>query len=474
MSSNTVIATNIIALNAHRNLGNTANKNYRQINRISSGIKINTASEDAAGVTISQKLKAQIRGLNMAEKNSEDAISLVETLDLVYSEIGDMFQRCREITVQALNDTNSTEDRVKLMSEVSELIDEVEDMLNKTEFNTKNINEIMNSSTVFQVGANSSQYLKFSQISNLDLSIRDYTTQQQVLDVFIDTVFPNIEKLASIEISGRDTGKVGTTIKFVSTEDNSETTFHIANVSMYIDAINEAIDSINTYLYDDLSSIKNILKNSISEAVESSIEDTLNFWQVRYDKFSNVSYDITIDVISRGEEAVLETKYGADLEEINDFLNNVNGMVIVRKNAVDNILSPQLTEAVESFLSEYTKLGEDIFVASIKDHVNAFIDGKVEDERYALDLYLNAFDDFINQVSDIRAELGAIQNRLEYTINNLQIASENMSSANSKLEDADVASEMMGLTKSNVLSNAAISILAQSNSSKESILNLLS
>lgn len=471
MSINTVIATNIVALNTSRNLNSTNNKKSKYVNRLSSGIKINTASEDSASVTISQKLKAQIRGINVAVKNSEDAISLVETVESVYGEVQEMFQRCREITVQASNDTNSKDDKIKLMTEVSQLIEETDEMLNRTEFNGKSITEL--SGSIFQIGANEGQNLNLSTIDNFSLIIYDYTTQEKILNDFKNIVFPNIYKLENISVSGRKEGSVGTTIKILDENNKEVSSFNAADISIYVDEITESINSIDAYLYSDLNNIKSSLQESILQGVQLATAYTVSNWTNNtYNKY--LGYDAQI--ISRGEEAILGTNYSDktnNMNKFNNIINNPNGKLIITQISLEKVLLPAVEKAIENFLIDYSKLGKETFVVSIKDHVNSFIDGYVEDKEAALDLYLNSFDDFINQISDIRSGLGSFENRLKYTINNLQVSSENLSSANSLLEDTDMAKEMMNLTKVNVLANAANLLLSQSNSSKETLLELL-
>lgn len=283
MASNTVINTNITALTAHRNLGSVGNKLSTASKRLSSGKRINSAADDAAGLAISDKMRAQINGLDMASKNAEDAISLIQTAEGSISEIDSMLQRMRELTVQAANDTNTSSDRQKIATELDQLQTEITDMARRTEFNDKTLATGAYATTAldFHIGANEDQRISI-----------------------------NIESMTASSLS---VDQVASTIKDAQANGSSDT--------------------------------------------------------------------------------------------IGDLLTTI-----------DAALSTVATQ---------------------------------------------------------RANLGAVQNRLEYTNENLQISSENLSSAKSRIEDADMAEEMMDFTAANVLQQAATSMLAQANQSQSQITQLL-
>jgi len=157
--SNTVINTNVLALNSARSSRIVGSDQAKSSARLSSGMKINTAADDAAGLAISETMRSQIRGLVMASKNSQDAISFIQVAEGGLQEIDNMVQRIRELTVQASNQTNTTQDLDKIGKEVSMLASEIEDMANRVEFNTKKMIGSGSGSFHMQVGANSGQSL---------------------------------------------------------------------------------------------------------------------------------------------------------------------------------------------------------------------------------------------------------------------------------------------------------------------------
>jgi flagellin len=153
MSSSTVINTNVRALNSNRNLRAVGNTQDKASKRLSSGKKINSAADDAAGLAISQKMKAQIRGLDMASKNTQDATSMVETIEGYTGEVQNMVQRIRELSVQSANDTNEASDRAKIQTEVTGLLTEITEMAGRAEFNKQSVGAD-GLTFNFQVGAN--------------------------------------------------------------------------------------------------------------------------------------------------------------------------------------------------------------------------------------------------------------------------------------------------------------------------------
>ena len=148
---------NIAALNTYRQLGNANNAQLKSMEKLSSGLRINRAGDDAAGLAISEKMRAQIRGLDMAAKNAQDGISLIQTAEGALNETHAILQRMRELAVQAANDTNTAEDRKALQNEVDELAKEITRIANDTEFNTKKLLDGSVAKFTFQIGANESQ-----------------------------------------------------------------------------------------------------------------------------------------------------------------------------------------------------------------------------------------------------------------------------------------------------------------------------
>jgi flagellin len=287
MASNTVVQTNVLAINSHRNLGIIGANREKASAKLSSGYRINTAADDAAGLAISEKMRSQIRGLDMASRNAQDGISMLQTTEGGLTEIDNMIIRIGELVTEAANDTNTVEDREKVQLEISELIQEIADMGERVEFNTMSVLNMKTAKT-FQIGANSGQGIMFN--------FSDVNVTSDVID-----------KLGTVLNAARQAGV-----------DKSTNTF-----------------------------------SDISSELDASVDEALKY------------------------------------------------------------------------------------------------------------------------VTEARARLGAVINRLEYTNRSLQVSSENLSAAESRIRDADMGKEMMQLTKSNILQQAGVSMLAQANQSPQSVLQLL-
>ncbi len=179
--SNMVVNTNILALNSHRALKNVGNMQSKASARLSTGQRINSAADDAAGLAISEKMRSQIRGLDMASKNAQDGISMIQTAEGGLQEIDNMVQRVRELMVQSANDTNTEEDRAKIDKEVQALGEEVTSMSTRVEFNTKTLLDGTAGSQYFQIGANASQLVKLdlsSSFASMGTSIMGLSTEK--------------------------------------------------------------------------------------------------------------------------------------------------------------------------------------------------------------------------------------------------------------------------------------------------------
>ncbi|MBY0223498.1 MULTISPECIES: flagellin N-terminal helical domain-containing protein [Sporosarcina] len=180
-----IINHNIAALNTHRQLGSNNTAASKNLEKLSSGLKINRAGDDAAGLAISEKMRGQIRGLDMAQKNSQDAISLIQTAEGALNETHDILQRMRELAVQSSNDTNTDGDRGELQKELKQLTDEVDRIANTTQFNTKTLMSGGLSGTdkglKFQVGANSGQTvsLEFANMKASGIGVSGLSIEKQ-------------------------------------------------------------------------------------------------------------------------------------------------------------------------------------------------------------------------------------------------------------------------------------------------------
>ncbi|QAA31653.1 flagellin [Clostridium manihotivorum] len=196
-----IINHNLNAMNAHRNMAINTGAAGKSMEKLSSGLRINRAGDDAAGLAISEKMRGQIRGLDQASRNAQDGISLIQTAEGALNETHSILQRMRELSVQATNDTNVSADRSQIQLEVSQLKNEINRIASQTEFNTKKLINGDASNVVFQVGANSGQTvaLKIGNMDAASLSVNniDVTTAAAGITPQIDTIQKAIDKVSS-------------------------------------------------------------------------------------------------------------------------------------------------------------------------------------------------------------------------------------------------------------------------------------
>ncbi|TKI53499.1 flagellin [Lysinibacillus mangiferihumi] len=422
------IQHNISALNAHRNLGANNTQASKNLEKLSSGYKINRAGDDAAGLAISEKMRGQIRGLDMATKNSQDSISLIQTAEGALNETHSILQRMRELSVQSANDTNVNTDREALQQEIEQLTKEIDRIANTTEFNTQKLLDGGFNGT-FQIGANEGQTMEMG-INRMDASALGLSATSTV-QADVAAAGGGALKEGSYKVSGgsvfdANSNKVGK-VSGQKIHINGNTTesyeFTAAKTSV-------ANGSVITVKKDGAATLKTDLAGGAKELAAGSYEIVGS--KIYKDKTEVGSVDgagnasiavgdktLTFTATDLGLSGTLSGGTGAN--DISKF--NVNGVeVSTREQAAGTITT---------------------------------------------------IDTAIKSVSEQRSKLGAVQNRLEHTINNLGAASENLTAAESRIRDTDMAKEMMEFTKNNILMQAAQSMLAQANQQPQGVLQLL-
>ena len=417
------INNNIMAMNAHRQLAVNQSNASKSMERLSSGMRINRAGDDAAGLAISEKMRGQIRGLKQAQRNAQDGISLIQTAEGALNETHAILQRMRELANQASTDTNTLTDRKEIQKEINQLLDEIDRIAKQTEFNTQKLLDGTYSSKVFHIGANADQKMDVS-ISNMGTTAIGTagrtgaagggTTPAQAATATVDgvtfTATETGEDFNDYTISFQD----GTT-EGVAVDRNSKT-------------IVVTLDFSNTPTTD-----------ASSWTVNATGAGTGSF---------TVSGTFTGDVNSTGT-----TAGGAEEVAGGGTATNIDALAV--DDADIDSLAATLTDAeVEAALQA---AGSGVGVLT-QAGANAAITN---------------INDAIEQVSAERSKLGAMQNRLEHTIANLGTSAENLQAAESRIRDLDMAEEIMAFTKNNILQQAATAMLAQANMAPQSVLQLL-
>ena len=453
-----VINTNIASLNAQRNLNRTGNDLQTSLQRLSTGLRINSAKDDAAGLAISERFTTQIRGLNQAIRNANDGISFAQTAEGALSTVGDSLQRIRELAVQSINDTNSSSDRAALNNEVTQLVAEVNRIASSTQFNGQNVLDGSLSNLTFQVGANQGQ----------TISVNGVDSRGTQLGAAYDTG----ASISSADIAS-PTALTDITLNGVSVDLSGSTSY--ADV---VNTINE--NSADTGVQAIRASSTNTLDEAGAEAItytSNSAASTITINSVAFAVGAGTTEADLVTAINDRSAQTGVTVEGDGAGGLN-FTDTNGGDIVISESAAllagegtfsaGFLLATDVGKTITVGGTDAADLGLDaIAVADATLNTASVLTGtSANDALLTLDFALQ-------QVSGLRAELGAVQTRFESTISNLAVTSENLSAARSRIRDADFASETAELTRTQILQQAGISILAQANVLPQSALSLL-
>ena len=406
-----VVQHNLTAMNSNRMLGVTTSKQAKSTEKLSSGYKINRAADDAAGLSISEKMRKQIRGLTQASSNAQDGISAVQTAEGALNEVQDMLQRMNELAVKAANGTNSEDDRNYIQDEVNQLIKEIDRVSTTTKFNE----------TYLLKGDDANK----ATIANPTVTVTE-TTPGTAADkakyaITMGVTAPTTDGAKS-DVTMSLAGKTySVTVEAGDTQEN------IAD--KFVNAINaDQLDGGAIGKFTAAKDGNNITLTAAKEGVDTLIKgEKAEF---------NASGILTLDL-----------HVGAD-------------------STADNQISVDIKQMSASVLG--LKTGKSSTTAAEKDTL--LVNGKDDkNARKAIDTIASA----LQEVSKQRSALGAAQNRLEHTIANLDNVVENTTSAESSIRDTDMATEMVKYSNNNILAQAGQAMLAQANQSNQGVLSLL-
>ncbi|WP_457572973.1 flagellin [Desulfolithobacter sp.] len=491
-----VINTNVASLNAQRNLGKTQSALSRSMQRLSSGLRINSAKDDAAGLAISDRMTAQIRGLNQAVRNANDGISLAQTAEGAMQESTNILQRMRELAVQSANASNSAADRAALQDEVNQLQSEMNRIANTTTFNGLKILDGSFSAQKFQIGANANQTISVSidsmaadDLGRNAVTVTNTTANQGTGSATTAaTSLPTNNSIAAQTLTiagseGTDTVSVsaGDSAYTVATNINNVTSSTGVEATAYNEASITAVSADGT--------VQMTLGSGGSTATISASVTTGDLSNL-VDAINKVTGTTGISAELDGSNVKLIQSEGKDID-IGDFTHTVSNATISVKTLDGK--TETLTDAdtdsttiagriefssTESFsvrssvadsAGSILDVAADTFVNSSGDYVSAIDISTQSGAQSAIDV----IDKALGKIDSERGNLGAVQNRFESTIANLQNISENISAARSRILDADIAQETSEMTKQNILQQAGISILAQANQAPQMALSLL-
>ena len=412
-----IINHNLNSMNAHRNMSFNTTQTGKAMEKLSSGLRINRAGDDAAGLAISEKMRGQIRGLDQASRNAQDGISLIQTAEGALNETHDILQRMRELAVQASNDTNTSEDRGAINEELEQLTTEVDRIANNTEFNTKNLLKGSFSGS-FQIGSNSGQ--------KIDLAIDAMSSNGLGLTGGVE-----LNKVVDADAAGIAAG---------------------------------------TYTVEG-TNVKDV-NGQIAATIDAAGVVTLADAATTIDLGHAVSDGSTIKFDSEGATVTLAKGTGADVGKLAAGDYKVSGTNLLNGDTlVGSIAGTTVTLTGSTTTVDMTQLG--LLATDLADGDTFTIKGVDVSNAKNASGSITTLDTAIKTVSEQRSKLGAVQNRLEHTINNLNVGAENLQAAESRVRDVDMAKEMMNFTKNNILNQAAQAMMAQSNQQPQAVLQLL-
>lgn len=450
------VNTNVLSLTAQRNMMGTQNSLSTSIERLSTGLRINSARDDAAGLAIAERFTSSIRGSSVAQRNANDGISFAQTAEGALDVIGGNLQRIRELAVQSLNDSNTDADRTAINQEVQQLTAEVQRIASDTTFNSRNILDGSLGTMLFQIGAERGQTLDISGVdarattlgSQANAVIEenrgtqiDYTTGYD--DVFVNGVGVDLTNINS-------ESDVVSAINAVSNQ-----TGVTASVETRVDL--GALDAAGGTL--------TVNGTGVVIAANSSAQDVADL----------INADTTLGVtasLSQAGNVVITSTSGEDVALAESAAGLFGGF------NDDTFVSAIRLSASGSDPITVTGTDADALALTGAGGATAFSSGITVDQvsvatRADANNALDAMDAAIDQITAMRADLGAVQNRFENVIEVAGVQMENLSAARSRIQDADFAAETANLTRAQILQQAGLASLAQANAAPQAVLSLL-
>jgi len=451
-----IINHNMSALNTYRQLTINNNAISKSLEKLSSGLRINRAGDDAAGLAISEKMRAQVRGLDQASRNAQDGISLIQTAEGALNEVHSILQRMRELAVQAANDTNTDVDRGEIQKEINQLIAEIDRIGNNTEFNTKKLLNGDQSQSV-SLNAGTTKVVRAEVLT--DTAVGTYSLKTENTDIVaanvsagttgvtedkltLDGTDYDVNQSYQIKIeAGSTSGKKITLLTSDGTEIATADDQDITN--------DVTLDGTGTH---KITIAANAITGDGTINFAVGVKSTYTITNTATNEATTATRTTTNGVVDIGAFRITVDKNLTDGEDATAFV--VSGEAIRFQIGANEDQSMRI--AIRDMRAQNLKVDK----IDVTSHANA---------KKAITTIQNA----IEQVSTERSKLGAYQNRLEHTISNLGTSSENLTAAESRIRDVDMAKEMMEFQKNNILTQAAQAMLAQANQIPQAVLQLL-
>lgn len=491
------INTNINSLTAQRNLSMSQSSLSTSMQRLSSGLRINSAKDDAAGLAISDRMTSQIRGLNQAARNSNDAISLSQTAEGALGGIADNLQRIRELSVQSANGTNTASDRASIQNEVSQLAQEINRVAGTTQFNGQNLLDGTLTGASFQVGANANQTIGFSvgSAKASDLGSNRVATTTAVASI-------QTAQLGTVAATAPVNGFGGDTLTIAGNGTTASTAALAAGTSAK--AIASAVNGLTSQTgvsatATTTATLSGVTAGAVSfkltggnatavtiSATVSSSSDLSAIAQAVNAQSSVTNVTATAD---KSGNLVFTDNAGNDikLQNLNAASAGMTGATLkgadAAATAVTFVAAGTVGDAatVGGQVSFDSASGFTVSASTGTTLLSAASVGSTLSSVAAIDVStaagatsaLSTIDGALASISSSRASLGAVQNRFASTVTNLQTSAENLSASRSRIQDADFAAETANLSRSQILQQAGTAMVAQANQLPQGVLALL-
>ena len=502
-----IVNTNLSSMNAQRSLGLNQSSLAASMQRLSSGLRINSAKDDAAGLAISDRMTAQIRGSNQAARNANDGISLAQTAEGALAEVTTNLQRLRELAVQSSNSTLSSTDRDSLQAEYSQLSNEITRVASQTQFNGINLLDGTFANQNFQVGSGASQTISISAIGNAKssaLGVQQITLDGKLtghlMDASTDKVPNGIGASSGLTISTVSGGKSDPVIYNA----NSDAKAIAAAINMAARGVGVTATASNSVSFSGLSTSASVTGDNISMTLNGK---TISADGVTKDDYSKLVQQINVQTEATGVVAAysrtgsnnsltLTAIDGRDIV-LADFKSSSDGATVILSKVEDSKAVDPLATAVPVTLTSgasdtSTAIGtvvlsstqgsiftsadatDDVFAlnGANSSTLSSVADSKITTVVGAQNA-LDVIDGALAAVDASRGQLGAMQNRFISVVNTLQTTAENLTASRSRIQDADFAQETASLSRAQILQQAATAMVAQANLAPQGVLALL-
>jgi flagellin len=503
------INTNLASLSAQRALGSSQMEAATAMERLSTGLRINSASDDAAGLAISARFTSQINGMNQAIRNGNDGISLIQTAEGALTEATTILQRMRELAIQSANTTNSTSDRTALQAEVSALTTELNRISSTTEFNNVKLLDGNFTNKNFQVGTGAADSISVSIANSAATAIgvnkitatngtdHEGTAAVSAAAVSIAGADDTVETqgLTISGASGATTITVADAASAYVIRDQvnavTATTGVSATAATKVQLDTLSADGTVSFTLGDNTGNSSSISATVTTGDLTNLKDAINLTtgthgvtatvsggtltlsndtgkDITIESFDHTTNDATIEVHSLDADGN-ENNTAEQLQEGRSDAAQLDSLIAKGYLVFSDDQAFSVTSDAADSAGSIVGVGADTAVASTATYVSAVNISTESGSLAALDVIDGALD----RINSIRGDLGALQNRFEFTVSNLTGTTENLQAARSRIIDADFAKETAALARSQILQQAGISVLAQANAQPQNILALL-